>query len=74
MRPEFRKEVDNLKKKVLTQVRVKSVFGKEVNGSMLAELAIAYVTALNDNAAPTITTAWERVVERQCTVRDACAV
>jgi hypothetical protein len=36
---------------------------------MLAELASAYVAALNDNAAPTISTAWDRVVDRQCTVR-----
>jgi hypothetical protein len=35
---------------------------------MLAELAIAYVAALNDNAAPTISTAWDRVVDKQCTV------
>ena len=44
-----------------------------VNGSMLAELASAYVAALNDNAAPTISTAWDRVVDRQCTVRPQCA-
>jgi hypothetical protein len=68
LRPEFRKDVDSLRRKILSTVHVKTVFGKEVNGAMLAELAIAYCAALNDNAAPTISTAWERVVERQCTV------
>ena len=68
LRPEFRRDLENLKKKVQSTVRVKTIFGKEVTGGMLAELAIAYVAAINDNAAPTITTAWERVVERQCAV------
>ena len=53
----------------MSSVHVKSVFGKDLNGAMLAELAISYCAALNDNAAPTISTAWDRVVDRQCAVR-----
>ncbi len=55
-------------------MRVKTVFGKEINGSMLADLASAYCAAINDNAAPTISTAWERVVERQNSVGHPQAV
>jgi hypothetical protein len=69
LRPEFQNQVDNLRRKLLISVRPKTVFGREVNGAMLAELAISYCDAINSNGTPAITTAWERVVDRQCTVR-----
>lgn len=66
LRPEFRSQVEVLRKKIFGSARAKSLYGKPLSGAMLASLATAYVQALNSNAAPTISTAWDRVVEQQC--------
>lgn len=66
LRPEFRSQIDALRKRVHTAVRPKTVMGRAVNGTMLCDLAHAYCDALNANQAPEIATAWERVVDRQC--------
>jgi Guanylate-binding protein, N-terminal domain/Guanylate-binding protein, C-terminal domain len=66
LRPEFRAQLDATKKKIFTSVKPKTMFGKPLNGSMLASLAIAYVNAINSGSAPTIATAWDRVVDVQC--------
>lgn len=66
LRPEFRMQVETLRKKIFAAARPKTMYGKALNGSMLASLAMAYCTALNTNAVPTISTAWDRVVDSQC--------
>ena len=48
---------------------MKTLYGRSVAGPNLAMLASAYVDALNDGKTPTISTAWERVVEQ--TLEDA---
>lgn len=87
LRPEFRSQVDALRRRVFGGARPKTLFGQPLTGSMLVELARAYTEAINENKAPTISTAWERVVESRCaeavdaamavfesTVQAACAV
>jgi Guanylate-binding protein, N-terminal domain/Guanylate-binding protein, C-terminal domain len=65
LRPEFRSQMEALRRKVLGGARPKTMFGRALTGPMLASLAEAYVTALNSGETPTISTAWDRVVERQ---------
>lgn len=55
--------MDNLIKKVFTRVRPKVIDNQILNGKMLCELANAYIQTLNSDAIPTISTAWERVVD-----------
>ena len=66
LRPEFKSQVEALRKKVVAGARPKTLFGKPLSGAMLASLAGAYVQALNSNSTPTISTAWDRVVDSQC--------
>jgi len=66
LRPEFKLQVEALRKKVVAGARPKTLFGKPLSGAMLASLAGAYVQALNSNSTPTISTAWDRVVDSQC--------
>ena len=46
-------------------LRPKVLEGQALSGKMLAELADCYVQAINADAVPTITTAWERVVDAE---------
>lgn len=68
LRPEFRTQVDAIRKRVWAAAKPKSLYGNDITGSMLAELAEAYISAFNDNSAPTISSAWDRVVDKQCEV------
>lgn len=51
---------------VFSNVKPKSMYGQPLTGSMLASLADVYCAALNENKAPEIRGAWERVAEQQC--------
>ena len=44
---------------------LKEMYGKPVNGKVLAGLIAAYVTAINKGAIPNINTAWEGVVDEE---------
>jgi hypothetical protein len=66
LRPEFQKQISQLKLKLDSTMKPKSLNGKILNGPMLLHLAEAYVTAFNDGGVPTISTAWDRVVSSQC--------
>ena len=48
---------------------LKEMYGKLVNGKVLAGLISAYVTAINKGAIPNINTAWEGVVDEE---RERC--
>ena len=52
-------------RKVFLNLRPKSLEGQALSGTMLAELADCYVQAINSDAVPTITTAWERVIDAE---------
>ena len=66
LREEFRAGVTTLRKKLYGKVRPKEMYGKLVTGPMLVNLARSYVDAINSGGVPTISSAWERVVESQC--------
>jgi Guanylate-binding protein, C-terminal domain len=52
-----------LKHKVFTKARPKSMNGHSLNGCMLVELALSYVTALNNGEVPVIESAWTNVCQ-----------
>jgi hypothetical protein len=66
LRPEFQAQLASLKEKVFGDIKPKSLFGRPLNGAMLAQLAEIYCTALNSNETPMIRNAWERVADQQC--------
>jgi hypothetical protein len=66
LRPEFKAQVEAMRKRIFSSVRPKTMYGKPLNGAMLGSLAEAYVAALNKGGTPTISTAWDRVVDTQC--------
>jgi hypothetical protein len=66
LRPEFQKQISQLKLKLNTTMKPKSLNGKILNGPLLLHLAEAYVSAFNAGGVPTISTAWDRVVSTQC--------
>lgn len=68
LRPGFRRQLAALRRRVLAACveSPKRLYGRALTGAMLADLAEAYVAALNDRRTPTISTAWKRVVQSQC--------
>jgi hypothetical protein len=66
LRPEFRKQMDTLRKKVSATLKPKKMVGKTLSGPMLVALAENYVSAFNSGGTPVISTAWDRVIESQC--------
>jgi len=65
LRPEFVKAVQHLKKKIFGTVRPKHLHGRMLTGPMISTLARAYAGSINTGGAPTIASAWERVLESQ---------
>lgn len=65
LRPEFQQGLATLKSKLYAALRPKALNGRAVTGAMLATLAQTYVDALNSGGVPTISTAWDRVLQSQ---------
>mmetsp|Transcript_19031 Transcript_19031/g.28761 ORF Transcript_19031/g.28761 Transcript_19031/m.28761 type:complete len:937 (-) Transcript_19031:350-3160(-) len=65
LRPEFQQGMHTLKNKVYASLRPKALNGRALTGPMLATLAETYVDALNSGGIPTISTAWDRVLQSQ---------
>jgi hypothetical protein len=61
LRPEFARQAQMLKNRVLHGCPPKKVGGDAVDGSMLVGLASAYADAINSGAVPTIDNAWVQV-------------
>lgn len=53
-RPEFLAQADELKRKIFTKVKPKSLNGQYLTGEMLGQLAIAYTDAINKGGVPNI--------------------
>jgi len=56
----------SLKRKVLNRVKPKTLNGKALSGSMLAELANSYLSAINNGVVPNIESAWNYICKSQC--------
>ena len=66
LRDEFKSGIETLRRKLYGKVRPKEMYGKLITGPMLVNLSASYVDAINSGGVPTISNAWERVVESQC--------
>eukprot|EP00916_Digyalum_oweni_P005169 GHVL01009127.1.p1 GENE.GHVL01009127.1~~GHVL01009127.1.p1 ORF type:complete len:1016 (-),score=183.50 GHVL01009127.1:3946-6993(-) len=65
LRPAFLQQIDVFVKKVYSHIRPKMVHGAALNGGMFIGLLKQYVAAMNSSAVPTISTAWQSVVQTQ---------
>ena len=65
LRPDFKEQVSNFVSQVLNNVRVKMLDGVTVTGKSLSMLLEQYIDAINRDAVPTISTAWERTIDIQ---------
>ena len=66
LRPDFVEQVMSLRRKVINRVKVKTLNGKALTGTMLSTLAESYVTAINNGAVPNIETAWTYICRNEC--------
>lgn len=67
LRPEFRDGLDELKEYLyFHHLKPKVVNNVAVNGSSFIALCEKYIEAICDGGVPTITSAWEEVMEKEC--------
>ncbi len=66
LRPEFQKQAVALRDKILYNVPLKTACGRPVSGSTLAQMASAFVAAINSGAAPVIKDVLFLVSESNC--------
>ena len=66
LRPEFFEQVINLRKKILSRLRVKTMNGQPLNGEMYQDLIRNYIHSINDGAVPNIQSAWTYLCQNQC--------
>eukprot|EP00930_Biecheleria_cincta_P033302 TRINITY_DN23064_c0_g1_i1.p1 TRINITY_DN23064_c0_g1~~TRINITY_DN23064_c0_g1_i1.p1 ORF type:complete len:778 (+),score=198.88 TRINITY_DN23064_c0_g1_i1:115-2448(+) len=76
LRPQFRTQVEAFVNKVYKSLKPKKIDGSLVSGSMFVNLASEYCKAINNNAVPTIQSAWTSVMQHQLrlSLRDAVQV
>ena len=63
LRPEFAEEAMNFRKKVISDIKPKSLEDKKLNGRMYLSMMTSYVEAINDGAVPNIESAWNYMCE-----------
>lgn len=56
----------NLRKKILTRMKPKTLNGKELNGEMFISLIKSYLSAINGGAVPNIENAWNYLCKDEC--------
>ena len=67
LRPEFQEGVESLKMHLYEKhLRPKEVNGRPLNGASFLAMTEQYVNAIERGSIPTITTAWEEVMPREC--------
>lgn len=66
LREEFTTQVNKLRLKIYSKVKVKTLNGRQLNGKMLLELANSYITAINTGSLPNIQNAWQYVCQNEC--------
>ena len=56
----------NLRKRILTQCKPKTLNGKLLNGDMFVLLAKSYLTSINEGSVPNIENAWSYLCKNEC--------
>ncbi|KAL0477554.1 guanylate-binding protein [Acrasis kona] len=65
IRPEFKHQVNALKKHVYSKIKPKELHGNKLNGRMFINLCKSYINALNEGGI-VIDTCWDNVVRTEC--------
>ncbi len=65
LRPVFVEQMEEIREKLMAQVRIKDYLGHSVTGNMLVALAKQYVVAINAGVAPVIKDSWKLMSEIQ---------
>lgn len=58
LRPEFVKQVFEIREKVLTKVKAKVINGIPLNGNLLVDLCKGYIETINKGSVPNVESAW----------------
>jgi hypothetical protein len=66
LRPEFFEQVISLRKRVLSKMKRKTMWGQSLSGGMYADVVKCYITAINEGAVPNIHSAWTYLSENEC--------
>lgn len=66
LRPDFVDQVMELRKKIMTKAKVKTLNGRPLSGFMLVSLLQSYVNSINEGAVPNIENAWTYICKNQC--------
>lgn len=66
LRADFVEQVMQLRRKVINRVKAKTLNGKKLTGTMLANLAESYVISINNGAVPNIENAWSYICKSEC--------
>lgn len=67
LRGEFQEGVEALKDHIYeAHLRPKEIHGRPLNGASFVGLVEQYITAIEGGSVPTISTAWEEVMTREC--------
>jgi len=62
LKPNFRNEFLNLKKKVYEESKIKRIGNKKINGPILVNLLVQFINSLNSKIIPNINTAIENII------------
>lgn len=66
IRPEFLRQVNTLREKILSKATAKQLKGVNLNMRMYVAMLQKYVEAINAGSVPNIATAWDHLVENEC--------
>ena len=70
LKPNFREEFLNLKRKVYEDSRVKKIGNKKINGPILVGLLTSFINSLNSKIIPNINTAFDNIIINE--IEKAC--
>ena len=65
LKPNFRNEFLNLKRKVYEESKIKRIGNKKINGPILVNLLIQFINSLNSKIIPNINTAIENIILKE---------
>jgi len=66
IRPDFMKQVNALRDKILTKATAKQLKGVNLNMRMYIAMVNQYIDAINQGSVPNISSAWDHLVENEC--------
>ena len=66
LRPEFLKNLKELKEFVIKNCGLKEMLGSTLNSNMYLSMVKSYVNSINSGGVPNISNAWESIMENQC--------